>query len=79
MSESLNDILLRRDDRQPPEVTAIKRFVMERFKVDVGVSVRKNQIIITAKNAALAGTLRMHLLELQKSIKTKSRLIIRIG
>jgi hypothetical protein len=79
MSESLFDILSRRDDSEPAEISSIKRFVKERYNTTVKVSLRKNQIIIYAKNAALAGTLRMHILELQKIIKTKSRIIIRIG
>jgi hypothetical protein len=79
MSESLFNILLRREDAVPPEIASIKHFVQERFNASVNVQLRKNQIIIFAKNAALAGTLRMHILELQTIAKTKSKIIIRIG
>lgn len=79
MSESLGDILLRRDDNEPPEIAAIKKFVAERFNTTVSVAVRKKQIIIVASNASLAGSLRMHILDLQKITKNKSRIIIRIG
>lgn len=79
MSESLSEILARRDDTQPPEIAAIKKFVKERFNATVGVSVQKKQIIILANNASLAGSLRMHTLDLQKIVKYKSRIVIRIG
>lgn len=79
MTESLFDILSRRDDSEPPEITSIKRFVKDRYNTSVTVSLKKNQIIICAKNAALAGSLRMHIVELQKIVKSKSRIIIRIG
>lgn len=79
MSERLGDILLRRDDSEPPEIAAIKKFVQERFNTSVSVAVRKKQIIITAKNASLAGSLRMHIVDLQKITKNKAKIIIRIG
>jgi len=77
--DSLNDILGRKDFEEPPEATAIKTYVNERFHTTVGVSVKPDSIIITAKSAALAGTLRMHTHELSTTIQTDKRLIFRIG
>lgn len=79
MSESLKDILLRRKDKQPAEVAIIKEFVMRRFNEPVGVTVQKNQIIITAGNAGLAGTLRLNIFELQNTVKSTKKLLIRVG
>lgn len=79
MSESLKDILLRRDDKLPPEVEIVKNFVFNRFKAHVSVEVRKNQVVIIAPGAALAGTLRMSIFELQNMLDTKKKLVIRIG
>jgi len=79
MSESLSDILLRRDDNEPPEIAAIKKFVMERFNENVSISIRNKQMIILANNASLAGSLRMHIVDLQKITKNKFRILIRIG
>lgn len=79
MSESLKDILLRRDDKLPPEVEIVKSFVFKRFKAHVNVEVRKNQVVIVAPGAALAGTLRMNIFELQNTLNTKKKLVIRIG
>jgi len=79
MSESLHDILLRRDDTEPPEIAAIKNFIMNRFKSDATVAVRKNRIIISVKSAALAGSLRMHMYEIQKLVKNGSKISIHIA
>ncbi|MCX6727449.1 MAG: hypothetical protein NTX11_01385 [Candidatus Saccharibacteria bacterium] len=79
MSESLKDILTRRSDPEPPEIAKIKKFVLDRFNVQVAVAVARNQVVITASNAALAGSLRMHTVELRKILGPKTKLIIRIG
>ena len=78
MSESLHDILLRRDDTEPPEIAAIKAFVLHRFKSDASVAVRKNRIIISVRSAALAGSLRMQMYELQKLVKPGIKISIQI-
>ena len=78
MSESLHDILLRRDDTEPPEIAAIKAFILRRFKSDASVAVRKNRIIISVRSAALAGSLRMQMYELQKLVKPGIKISIQI-
>lgn len=63
----------------PPEIKAIKDYVRNKFKSNVGVTIQPNQIVISAASAALAGTLRLHIRELQNVTKTDMRLVIRIG
>jgi len=53
--------------------------VRQKFKSDALVAIREQQIIITVKGAALAGTLRMHAYELKKLCQTEKRLVIRIS
>ena len=77
--QSLNDILLKKDFDQPPEIQTIKDFAMRHFDSDVGVVMQPRDIIITTPSAALAGSLRLKLFELQKLIGTERRLRIRIG
>lgn len=79
MSESLKDLLLKRDDSQPAEIMAIKDFTRRRFNADVQVQIQKSSIVITAPGAALAATLRLNISNLQKVTKTDKRLVIRIG
>lgn len=78
MSESLKDILLRRDDKEPPEIAVIKDFIQKRFKSPSQVTVNKGQIIITVQGAALAGSLRLHIFELQNLVDSPKKLLIRL-
>lgn len=77
--DSLNDILGRKDFDEPPEVLAIKKYVREQFDESVAVTIREREIIIAAPNAALASTLRMRVLQLQKLTGEKKRFVFRIG
>lgn len=77
--DSLYDILGRKDFDEPPEVLAIKKYVREQFNEAVAVTIREREIIIAAPNAALAGTLRMRVLTLQRLIGEKKRFVFRVG
>lgn len=77
--DSLYDILGRKDFDEPPEALAIKKYVHEQFDESVAVTVKEKEIIVAAPNAALASTLRMRVLQLQKLIGEKKRFIFRIG
>jgi hypothetical protein len=77
--DSLNDILGRKDFDEPPEALAIKKYVRAQFDETVAVTVREREIVIAAPNAALASTLRMRVLVLQRIIGEKKRLVFRIG
>lgn len=79
MSESLGDLLAKRASSEPPEIKVIKQFVIERLSVTPTVTIGRSQIAIGMPNAASAGSLRMHLFELQESLSTDKRLVIRIG
>lgn len=79
MSESLQDIIKKRTNREPPEIATVKLFVKDRFAVAPSVSVSKDSITILVPNSAVAGSLRMVLLELAEVLATDKKLIIRIG
>lgn len=78
MADSLFDILARKDFSEPPEIAAIKGYILEHFQVEAEVIVHEFDIIITVPSAALAGVLRFHARKLQTAAKTKKRLVIRI-
>lgn len=78
MTESLFDILSRKDFSEPPEIALIKDYIGTHLKADSEVVVHEREIIITVASAALAGTLRFHVRKLQEAAKTKKRLILRI-
>ncbi len=79
MTNSLQDILAKRQWEEPPEVQVIKEFVYQQFQTVPKVTIQSQQIIIQVPNAALAGSLRPHLHELHKLCRTDKRLMIRIG
>lgn len=78
MTNALGDILPHNRFEEPPEVQIIKSFMEENYRQQVGVLVQPGQIIIQVRGAALAGTLRMRLHELQELCQTDKRLIIRM-
>ena len=79
MTDSLADLLDKSRFAEPPEIQIIKSFVEENFKTTPAITIQQSQIIIGVPNAALAGTLRVYLHELQELCQTKKRLVIRIG
>lgn len=60
-------------------MSMIKQYVQDKFKSSVSVTVQDKQIIISAPSAALAGTLRLHSVELAKACQTDKKLVFRIN
>ncbi len=79
MSDSIADLLSKRDFEEPPEVRIIKDFIRKQFDVDVSVAIQQQQIIIGVTSSALAGALRMHLHEIQRLLVSDKKLVIRIS
>lgn len=79
MADSLGDLLRDYDIDEPPEIRRLKEYIRRHFDVEARLAIHNNQIVIAVPSAALAGTLRMHLMDLQNAARTKQRLIIRIG
>lgn len=77
--DSLNDILGKKDFDEPPEITSIKKYVQDNYKVAVGVQVRDRDIVIQVPNAALANTLRLQTPDIKRRCQTDKRLTFRIG
>ena len=78
MSNSLADLLARKDFDEPPEMRAIKTYVQDTFQAEVEVLLRERDIVITASSASLANSLRLKQTELRKVAQTDKRLIFRI-
>jgi len=77
--DSLQDILARYDNTEPPELTAIKQYVDEHFHTPVSVSLNGDTIIITVPSAALANTLRLNSTTICRKCKITKRLLFRIS
>ncbi len=78
MSESLGDVLSKKNLREPAEILIIRTFLHENFQADCKITSQQNQIVIAVKGSSLAGTIRMRLHELQELCQTEKRLILRI-
>jgi hypothetical protein len=79
MSDTIGDLLAKRQFEEPPEVKIIKEYIFAHFQADSHVTMQPNQIVISVSNSSLAGALRMKLYELQGLVGLKKRLVIRIG
>lgn len=79
MTNSLADILSKKDFDEPPEMAAIKKFVQDNYQEDVEVLVREHDIVIAGRSASLVNTLRLNMRQLQAAAQTEKRLIFRIG
>jgi hypothetical protein len=79
MSDSLGDLIKKRDFTEPPEIQIIKASVYKIIGAVPAVSISNNSYIIQVPGAAAAGALRLKLNDLKKEAKTNKRLVIRIG
>ena len=77
--DSLNSILRNRDFDEPPEITSIKKYVLDEFKTEVGVQVREKDIVVNVPSAALANTLRLRGPEMKRRCQLDKKLTFRIG
>lgn len=79
MANAIGDILAKKDSPEPSEFQAIKAFVRTRYQAPCRVAYKGDQVVVTVSSAALAGTLRLVIIELQKVAKLPKRPLIRIG
>jgi len=79
MSDSLGDLLAKRDFDEPPEVRAIKDYVRRYYDAEVKVTMQPHAIVVSARSAGLIGSLRANLPKLQKAADTEKRILLRIG
>jgi hypothetical protein len=78
MTESIENLLKKRNYSEPEEISIIRDFVFKKYGKVPGLKISGKRIVISVPNAALAGALRMDLHELSKKIKTKHELSIQI-
>jgi hypothetical protein len=63
---------------KPDEIAAIKSYVRRKYKMDVEVLVRAQDLVIITGSAGLANSLRLELPRLQEAAGTDKKLIFRI-
>ncbi len=77
--DSLHSILSNKDFDEPPEMSAIKKYVKDEFSTEVGVQVRDKDIVISVPSAALANTLRLRGPDIKRRCQLDKKLTFRIG
>lgn len=77
--DTLSDILSKKDFDTPAEIRAIKEYVQRTYSADVTVTMQPHSIVISARSAALIGSLRLNAPAVQKAAATEKRIIFRIG
>lgn len=78
--DSIHDILSAKNFDEPPEVSSLKKYVLDSFQTNISVAVRGQQLIITVPSAALANTLRLRAPEIKRRCQLQAnRLVFRIG
>jgi len=78
--DSLSDLLGTYKSTEPPEIAAIKKYVLDQFGAHVSVGIKDKAILITVGNSSLAGMLRLRTVQLQEACgSADKRFIFRIG
>lgn len=77
--DSLSSILGNKDFDEPPEISSIKKYVKDEFQTDVSVQVRDKDIVVVVPSSALANTLRLRRLEMERRCQLDKKLVFRIG
>ena len=77
--DSLQDLLGRYSPKEPEEVTALKRYILDEFGEESRVGLHGETLVITVASASLANALRLRLLSLQKAANTKRKIMFRLS
>jgi hypothetical protein len=77
--ESLQDILGKRDFTPPDDFSAVREYVLRRYKSKCYVKVQRDALILTVRSSALAATLQLDRQRLIEACNLKKKLVIRSG
>lgn len=76
----IKDILKGRDlPQEPPESLALKKYVLDRYKITPQVIISPHYLTLVVPSAALAGTLRLELPTMLSECRITQKLLIRIS
>jgi hypothetical protein len=79
MTNSLFDILAKKNFDEPTDVTAVKKFVKDAYNIEVQVFSSENELTIQCNSASFANALRLSTRKMQAYAHTKKRFVFRIG
>lgn len=77
--QSLSDMMKDRRPEEPPQVSALKKYMRDKHHVDSKVSLNQSYYRLIVPSAALAGRLRMESPQIITECELDKRLVIQIG
>ena len=77
--DSLQELLGRYSPKEPDEIAAVKRYILDEFGAKSSVGLHGETLVITVSSASLANALRLRVTSIQKIAKTKNKIMFRIG
>lgn len=75
----MQDILGQKNFTVPDEISAVKKYVLRRYKSTCRVKLERDNLVLSVRESALASTIRLEQNQLIEACGLKKRLVIRIG
>jgi len=76
--DSISKLLGDKNFNQPPVIDGLKKFIRDNYSTEAVVSLSGKNIVISVNSASLAGSLRLRLPEIKRSLKIDGNLSLRI-
>jgi hypothetical protein len=77
--DDISQILKGKNLSEPPEVAAIKKFILDKYEESVKITVHNDSITLTVASSSLANLLRLDSQEIIKACGLTKKLVLRIG
>ena len=77
--DSLHDLLKSKTPNEPPQIKALKQYMLKHHNSEVKCSVSSMGYSVTVPNASLASTLQMETPKIKEECNLDKKLFIRIG
>jgi hypothetical protein len=76
--DSLSSLLSDKNFDEPSEIDDLKRFIKDTYNAESVISISGQSIIISVGSSALAGSLRLRMPEIKRSLKIDRKISFRI-
>lgn len=77
--DSLGDVVQRKNIHEPPQVAALKKYVLTNHGTTISVKSSPKYYLITVPSASLAGRLRVETARITDECRLDKRLVIHVG
>ena len=76
--DSLKDLLMVKDLEEPTEVTALRQYVQDLFKITPTIKISKNYVTVIVKNGKLATELRGRQMDIERRCQLTRKLFVKV-